>query len=354
MKPLPQNPQKILVSATARVGETIMSTPAVRTLRENFPESEITVLADPGVSDVFRYSPRVDRLFLYEKDGVHRGLQGMLRLAGELRLQDYDCSFLLHNSFEAALIIKMAGIPVRCGYTTDARGLLLTHGVHKAPELISKHRVHFYQRMMRSLGLQTAANELELFLPGEQVDAAKRRIRDLTGLPIGSVPMIGFSPGGTNGPAQRWPTEKFAELAAKLCRGTDARIVLLGSDTDRETAAALLARAGSASSRVIDLTGTTSLMEAMALIGECDVFVSNESGLMHVAAALHTPLVAIFGSTDHIATGPFSDKATVIRKTMACSPCKKSRCPEKHLHCLNLIDSDKVLATVLGILEEAK
>ncbi len=353
MKPFPPNPQKILVSATTGIGETVMTTPAVRTIRENFPEAEITLLVHPGVSDIFRYSPRVDGLFLYEKNGVHRGLRGLLRLAGELRLHNYDCTLLLQNAFEAALITKMAGIPVRGGYITNARGLLLTHGVHKAPELISKHQVHYYQRLLRCLGLHTAATELELFIPGEQIDAAKRQIKELLGVQAGTGPLIGFNLGADLGPAKRWPMEKFADLANILCRRTDARILLLGSATDRQAATALIARADRCGDRIINLTGTTRLIEAMALIGECDVFVTNDSGLMHVAAALHTPLVAIFGSTDHIATGPFADNATVIRKPLPCSPCKRNRCPEKHLRCLKLIESDKVLAAVLTILEEA-
>ncbi len=352
MLPFPEHPKKILIRSTNWIGDAVMTTPAVRTIRENFPESEITMLVHPWVSDVFRYSPRVDQLFLYEKRGRHQGLKGMLRLAGELRLEAYDCAILLQNAFEAALITKLAGIPVRGGYTTDARGLLLTHGVHKAPELITKHQVHYYQRMVRGLGLHTAPNELELFIPGDQIDAAKLLIAKHSGIETGTVPLIGFNPGAAFGPAKRWPTEKFAELADRLCRRADACIVLFGSNADRETAAAIMASAGkSAAARMVDLTGNTSLIEAMALIGECNVFVTNDSGLMHVAAALHTPMVAIFGSTDHIATGPFSDNAKVIRKPLPCSPCKKTHCPEKHFQCMKMISSGEVFNAVVQALE---
>jgi len=351
MKPFPQNPKKILIRSTNWIGDAVITTPAVRTIRENFPESEITMLVHPWVSDIFRYSPRIDQLFIYEKKGRHQGLKGMLRLAGELRLQQYDCAILLQNAFEAALIATAAGIPVRGGYTTDARGLLLTHGVEKAPELIKKHQVHYYQRMVRGLGLKTSPNELELFIPGEQIDAAKLLIEERTGKQVGALPLIGFNPGAAFGPAKRWPAEKFAELAEMLCRRTDAHIVLFGSEADRATAASIIAHAGTASDRMIDLTGATSLIEAMALIGECTVFVTNDSGLMHVGAALHTPMVAIFGSTDHIATGPYSDNATVIRKPLSCSPCKKTHCPEKHFQCMQLISSAEVFTAVMQKLE---
>lgn len=353
MKSLPRHPKKILVRSTNWIGDAVMTTPAVRTIRENFPESEITLLVHPWVSDVFRYSPRVDRLLMYEKKGRHKGLKGMLQLAGELRQEQFDCAILLQNAFEAALITLVAGIPVRAGYTTDGRGLLLTHGVHKVTELNKKHEIHYYQRIMQGLGLKPAVNELELFIPGDQIDAAKGRIEQLSGERMGTEPLIGFNPGAAFGPAKRWPAEKYAELARMICARLDGRIVLFGSSADKGTAADIITLAGSAASRMIDLTGATTLIEAMALIGECDVFVTNDSGLMHVAAALHTPLVAIFGSTDHIATGPYADNAVVIRKPLPCSPCKKAHCPEKHFRCMKLIDSDEVFAAVERILKEA-
>lgn len=350
MQAFPRNPAKILVRSTNWIGDAVMTTPAVRTIRENSPESEITMLVHPWVADVFRYSPRVDRIFLYEKKGNHKGLKGMLRLAGELREQQFDCAILLQNAFEAAFITRIAGIPVRGGYTTDGRGLLLSHGVQKAPDLIRKHEIHYYQRIMRGLGLKTAANELELFIPGVHVAAARQRLGERIGEKVGVVPLIGLNPGAAFGPAKRWPTERYAELADRLSAETGAWILLFGSAADQPTATEILSRAASRE-RIIDLTGHTSLVEAMALIGECDMFVTNDSGLMHVAAALHTPQVAIFGSTDHIRTGPYSEQAVVIRKELPCSPCKKPRCPEKHFRCMRLITTAEVFAAAMRLLK---
>ena len=352
MKTLPPHPQKILVRSTNWIGDAVMTTPAVRTIRENFPESEIILLAHPWVSDVFAYSPRVDRVISYEKKGRHKGIGGMLRLAKELRQENFDCAILLQNAFEAAFITWMAKIPVRAGYTTDGRGLLLTHGVDKALEVVKKHEIHYYQRILLGLGLRPAVNELELFLPGEQIDAIKARVGAMGGFTVGSLPLIGFNPGAAFGPAKRWPAEKYAELARLIGRDPQARIVLFGSEADRATCTEIIALSGPVAPRMLNLAGATSLIEAMALIGECDVFVTNDSGLMHVAAALHTPLVAIFGSTDHIATGPYADNAVVIRKPLSCSPCKKTHCPEKHFRCMQLITSDEVYAAVKTILEE--
>jgi heptosyltransferase-2 len=307
----------------------------------------------PWVADVFRASPRVDRVLLYDKKGRHKGLVGMLRLAGELRQEQFDCVILLQNAFEAALIAVAAGIPVRGGYSTDVRGLLLNHAVPKNPAIKGQHEIHYYQEMVRGLGVQPATDALELFVPEQQREAARRRIVQMIGTRQTRPCLIGFNPGAAFGPAKRWPVEKFARLAQLLCQQTDAHILLFGAAADQETTAEVRVRAGVAAARMHDCAGKTSLMEAMALIGECDAFVTNDSGLMHVAAALRTPIVAIFGSTDHIATGPLSDTATIIRVALPCSPCKKSMCPKKHFACMQQIESEAVYSALLQLLKGA-
>ena len=131
MEALPEGIRKILIRSTNWIGDAVMTTPAVRTIRQNYPEAEITLLALPWVADVFRASPHIDRIFTYDTNDRHAGLKGKIVLAGDLRKEGYDAAILLQNAFEAALITLLARIPVRAGYTTDARGLLLTHGVKK-------------------------------------------------------------------------------------------------------------------------------------------------------------------------------------------------------------------------------
>lgn len=354
MMDLPSHPEKILIRSTNWIGDAVMTTPAIRTIRENFPESEIVLLAYPWVSDIFRYSPRIDRILTYDKKGRHKGIPGMLRLAAELREEHFDSAILLQNAFEAAFITWRAGIPVRAGYNTDGRGFLLTHKVHKPLEIVKKHEVFYYQRIMIGLGMQPGPNELELFIPGEEIETIRERVNNIANFTLGRQPLIGFNPGAAFGPAKRWPPEKYGELAQLICKNTDAVIVLFGSNADRETCSELIANSGTAAPRILNLAGATTLMEAMALIGECDVFVTNDSGLMHVAAALHTPMVAIFGSTDHIRTGPYTDNAIIIRKALPCSPCKKKNCPLKHFHCMRLITSDEVYDAVASQLEAHK
>ncbi len=350
MRPFSQHPEKILVRSTNWIGDAIMTTPAVRSIRENFPDAEITLLALPWVADVFSASPRVDHIFVYEKNGRHQGLRGKLTLASDLRKKQYDATILLQNAFEAALITTLARIPIRGGYSTDGRGILLTHGIKKHPDIGLKHQVHYYQEMLAGLGLTPGKDQLELFLAPAVKQSAEQGLQRYFSRQ-GRVPVVGLNPGAAYGPAKRWPAEKFSRLAQLVCAQTDALLLIFGTDADREAASHIAAAVPEhAAERILDLTGKTDLATAMAYIARCDAFVTNDSGLMHVAAALQTPTVAIFGSTDHVATGPYSDRAQVIRKPMACSPCKKTHCPQDHFQCMEQIQAQEVFSTMQPLL----
>lgn len=345
MKPFPENPGKILIRSTNWIGDAIMTTPAVRTIRENFPDSDITLLALSWVADVFAACPHIDHIFSYDKKGRHQGLKGKLHLAAELRTVHFDMAILLQNAFEAALITRLARIPVRAGYTTDGRGILLSHGVRRHPDIGSRHQVHYYQEMLQGLGLQPGPDVLELFLEPSAVREAETVIKKAS--QGRDVSVIGLNPGAAYGPAKRWPAKKYGELGRQLATATNGLIVIFGTEADQEAAAEISAAAGD---QVLDLTGKTSLALAMACIDRCHVFVTNDSGLMHVAAALQTPLVAVFGSTDHVATGPFSEKATIIRRPLDCSPCMKTHCPKDHFQCMEQISVDEVAEAALQFL----
>jgi heptosyltransferase-2 len=332
------NQGNILIRSTNWIGDAVMTTPALRTVRRNFPEARLTMLALPWVADVFAACPHLDRIILYDRQGRHQGLRGKFRLAAELRAEQYDAAILFQNAFEAALITFLARIPIRAGYTTDGRGLLLTHGVRRHPEIKKKHQVHYYQEMLAGLGLQRSADTLELFL----APAAKQEAEVLLGqfARDRSRPLVGLNPGAAYGPAKCWPSAKYAALAARLTTALDAQIVIFGTAADQKAAAEIAAAAGK--QRVLDLTGRTSLAQALACIARCQLFVTNDSGLMHVAAALRIPSVAIFGSTNPVATGPFSEQAAVVRKAMPCSPCLKTRCPQGHFQCMEQVSMEEV------------
>jgi len=263
----------------------------------------------------------------------------MRRLALELRAEHFDLAILLQNAFEAALLTYMAGIPLRAGYSRDCRGLLLTHAASLPRQRRTIHQVHYYQELLVDLGLTAGPDELFLTVHNQARERAAKLLNGASG------PIVGLNPGASYGPAKRWPVEKYAQLAGQLVNKLDARIIVFGTEADQQAAGVIKHGCG----HVIDLTGKTSLAEAMALIDLCAVFVTNDSGLMHVAAALQTPLVAVFGSTNPLTTGPYSDNAVVIRHPMPCSPCMKTDC-RGDFACMENIGPDEVGAAVTKLL----
>ena len=381
MQLIDQTPKRILIRSTNWIGDAVMTTPAVHTIRKNFPDAEITMLAVPWVADIFRMSPDVDNIFLYDKKQLYQGkVKGPVKLAKDLKPFGFDMAFLLQNSFEAALITKMAGIPIRAGYKRDGRGILLTHGVKIAEETKKKHHVHYYQDMLASLGLTPGENQLRLPIVESiekktegfvdclklqnpishadlsQIEAAQglQQIQAMDDDRV-DIPVIGFNPGAAFGPAKQWPVAKFARLGELICEGYgDSGCIIMVFGTDADSAAAAQIVQGSARSpyHVMDMTGKTSLMQAMALIKCCDAFVTNDSGLMHVAAGVGTPTIAIFGSTDHVATGPFSENAVILRREIDCSPCMQTHCPHNHLKCLESISAEDVYQDLAKMLSQ--
>ncbi|MEW6221397.1 MAG: lipopolysaccharide heptosyltransferase II [Thermodesulfobacteriota bacterium] len=338
-------PQSVLIRATNWVGDAVMTLPAMATIRANLPDARLCLLALPWMADVFTASPDVDEIIAYRRDGEHRGLAGKLRLAAALRARRFDAAILFQNAFEAALLAWLADIPIRAGYTTDGRGLLLTHGVPLPFGIKRRHQVHYYQTLLARLGMRPQACRLELRLP-----AAARAWATALLQAHGPGPFVGLNPGGAYGPAKRWPTGRFAALARRLGQEAGATVLVFGTAAEAPAAAAIRAAAPAA---VLDLAGRTSLAQAAALIARCQVVVSNDSGLMHVAAALAVPLVAIFGSTNPVTTGPFSDRARVLRHPLPCSPCLATVCPNGDFSCMASISVDEVFAATRARLDRA-
>lgn len=344
MKPsvLQANPQNILIRSTNWIGDAIMTTPAVRTIRQNFPDAKITMLAHGWMADVFAASPHVDQIFIYDKHGKHSGIAGIFRLAGELRREKFDCVFLLQNAFEAALIAFLAGIPLRVGYRRDGRSVLLRPGIAISREVRTLHQVHYYQWLLRDAGLVCGRDELSLHHSPENRQWAESFKENIT-----ESKLVGINPGAAFGPAKCWPAKRYGQLAQTLHETHGVHAVVFGTKADQQTIAEICSYG---SDFITGLAGKTTLGQAMALIGQCDILVTNDSGLMHVGAAVKTPLVAIFGSTDHIATGPYSAGAVVVRKEISCQPCLKKEC-KGDFECMLGISVAEVAAEMSKILD---
>lgn len=339
------NIKRLLIRSTNWIGDAVMTTPAVRAIRKNFPDAEISILTKPWVVPVFESSLYIDNILIYDDSGKHKGLSGKLRLARELKEHRFDVVILMQNAIEAALIAFFAGIPCRIGYNTDVRGFLLTHSVPCTPQIKKIHQTGYYLGILQGVGLKTDGLNLDLIVAEKHHEKA---VEILSQYGISREDrLVGINPSATFGPAKQWFPERYAALSDKIHEVFGARVLLFGGPGDRELGRNISKRM---KYLPIDLSGKTDLGEAISLIKECDLFITNDSGLMHVAAALDVPLIAIFGSTNPITTGPRSQKSKIVRIPIECSPCLKPECHKGHLKCMSEIDVDMVFDVVKELL----
>ncbi len=345
----PAQIHRILVRSANWVGDAVMSAPLLHDLRHHFPGAKIVILAKSWVAPVFERGPDVDEIRIYDGDGRHKGLPGMWRLARELRQERFDLAVLVPNSFGSALIPRMAGIPRILGYAADGRRLLLTHPALRTAAHLRRHQTAYYQGILEGIGaapgkplmrLHTGADERQA--AREFLCAAAQREGKKTG------PLLGVNPGAAFGSAKRWPADRYADLIRSLGRQRpEALILIFGSPGEAALGESIRRAAGG---NVLCMAGKTSLRQALCLIEQCDAFVTNDSGLMHIAAAFDVPQIAIFGPTKTVTTSPFSPKARIIRRPPPCAPCMKAECPPPHRHeCMTGISADEVLAALADL-----
>jgi len=338
---VPVNPlfiKRILVRSANWVGDAIMTTPALCNLRRHFPAAHITLLAKPWVIPVFEHNPDVDEIMVFETEGRHKAHIGLWRLARDMRRRDFDMAILFQNAFEAALLAFMAGIPRRIGFTTDGRSLLLNHRVRTWRPLKKGHLIDYYLGLLEGAGITAVDRKLTLVVTDEEHRAAREEIVQ-SGL--GDRPwLVGFNPGATFGTAKRWPAHHYAQLGRRFIDDTGAGILIFGAAAEQALGDQIAADIGPGCT---NLCGRTTLRQAMALIQACDLFITNDSGLMHVAAAFDIPQVALIGPTDPVATGPSNSTSMMLRDPDACRlmPCMKPHCPTDH-RCMTALTVDRV------------
>lgn len=344
MKPITNSShKKILIRAVNWIGDAVMTTPAIGVIREYFPQAEIAVLANQLVSQVFVGHDWVDRVITFDRNGIHRGVMGRIRLAAELRKHGFDLAIILPNSLDAAMVPWLAGIPVRLGKTGDGRSLLLTGRFPKKLQPQGIHQSRNYLAMLRYFGITGSEKPQLLITTGTEDRELAARLA-ASGI-NDSDPVLGINPGATYGSAKRWYPDRFAAAAKEIARQTGAKVVITGGPGETAIAADIESElAGDC----LNLAGKTSVRQLMALLKRCNLLITNDSGPMHIAAAFDVPLVAIFGSTDHTTTYPLSDKAVVVRAPVDCAPCMKRECPIDH-RCMLSVTVEMVVNEALRL-----
>lgn len=335
---------KLLIRATNWVGDAIMALPALRAVRERFPEAQIAILARPYVAEIYRGQGICDELIAYDGNGAHRGFAGRERLARELRGRRFDTALLLQNAFDAAWMAWRAGIPERIGYARDGRSLLLTRAVPvpQEGEIPAHEKFYYLELLVRAGWIAEWRDDAHIAL---RVTEDERRRGAMTLAEAGarsSALRIAVGAGASYGSAKCWPPERFAAAINQVQSDMDADVILFGTAGEAAVSAAIREKLRKPP---IDLAGRTTIGDLPGLLSQCHLFLGNDSGAMHVAAAVGLPVIAIFGPTDPLGTAPVTAKHAIVQQKPYCSPCFLRRCPTDH-RCMLAVTPEMVASAM--------
>lgn len=363
-------PRRILVVKLADLGDLLTATPALRALRLTFPAARIDALVTPGSASVLSGSDAVDQLIPFDKfvfDRPARALPALpraLALAARLRANRYDALVLLHHlttlygTAKYAALALASRAPLRVGLD-NGRGLFLTHRVPDAG-FGARHEVEYWLAVVGALGAAHPSPRLEIAVPAAAEASAARR---WDALGLGNAPVAVVHPGsGAFSLARRWPAERYTALVRHLVSRLGLKVAVLAGPAAGERALAEGIVRAVDSPAVLLLDDVPTPQELAAVLRRAALFIGNDSGVMHLAAAVETPVVAIFGPSNHRAWGPYPPDAprnVVVREPLACSPCihrghafgTPAGCPART--CLDLIEVETVFQAVEQLLARA-
>jgi heptosyltransferase-2 len=337
-------PSRLVVRAPNWLGDAVMALPALGAIRAAFPDARIAIAAGTSVAPLFEEDTPAaqDELIALGAADAHGKTPSERRVLAEGK---FDAALLLPNSFRAAWTARRAGIPERWGYAANLRRWLLTSAVAR-PKARHVHQSEYYRELVRGLRLDAPES-----LPWVHVrpETAHRAGALLARHGVdGSAPIVGFAPGAAYGHAKRWPPRRVAEVVARVSQELGAVCVLVGAEADRD-AAREIESSLPADVRPVNLIGRTDLRVLAGVLERCGAFVSNDSGAMHLAAAIGVPVAAIFGPTDDRVTRPLGDHDVMIHQVF-CRPCMLRDCPIDH-RCMKGISADAVIGAVTARLE---
>ncbi|MBN1868564.1 lipopolysaccharide heptosyltransferase II [Candidatus Sumerlaeota bacterium] len=332
---------RIFIKSVNWVGDAVLVTPTIRVLRRTLPKAEITLLARPAVAPAFEANPDIDRLWVADETV---SIGRFREIAARIRREDFDVGFALPNSFGAALLLALGGVRRRVGYRRDARGWLLTDPVRVTPEILREHQVEYYLNLLHEFcDIDTQLREL-VVLPAPGADEYALRILERHGIRLADGPVVAMNPGAAYGTAKRWLPERFAAVADDLAERFGARVVLVGSAGEKPVCEEVASRA---KTPLAILNDELTLRGFIALCDHLHLFVGNDSGAMHIAAARGVPVVAVFGPTDPVTTAPYHPRAAIVYENGACekAPCLLRHCPEDH-ECMKRVSVESVTQAV--------
>jgi heptosyltransferase-2 len=335
-----------------------MCLPALRALKDNFPEDDIYLVAKHHLKDIFQNLEEVKEIITIT-DTI--GLKNTAKLAKKLKKYHFDCGILFTNSFHSALLFKLSNIKNVTGYSKDLRGFLLDKKIKFPTNSESdRHHIYFYMDLVDFFLEEKTGEKIsrkysdELYISTEEKKNLRSLLAEL-GINV-SKRFIGISPSAAYGSAKQWLPERFGKLIKRIRKEiADSEIVLFGSSKERENISKIFNNIGDKNDNIHNLAGRLSLRESIAAISLCNVFVSNDSGLMHVASSLRVPLVAIFGPTQPHKTAPLKEtnkNMEILHHPAPCAPCIHRDCPLDHC-CMKAISVDEVFDALVSLLSPA-
>lgn len=338
--------RRILVRGVNWVGDTILTYPAIQVLKKLFPQSYISILVQSHLVDLWKTFPFIDEIISFQRNNGLRSLFEDLNLAISLKKRKFDLAIIFPRSFHSAFQIFLAGIPIRVGYQNGGHFILLTHRILRDEDYYRKPRIEHYMKLINLFGKIEKIPSPHIFLKYEDRRWAYDRLKD-SGL-LNRRPLIGMNPGATYGLAKCWYPDRFGELGRRISNKWNATILIFGKKDEKGIAKEIIKILGD---RGVDLTGETSLLQLSALLERCSLLITNDTGTMHIASAVGTTVIALFGSTNPLTTGPWGEGHVVLKKDLPCSPCLKRICPGDH-SCMKLITVDEVEEVVDKKLKE--
>ncbi|MBI1824716.1 MAG: lipopolysaccharide heptosyltransferase II [Nitrospirae bacterium] len=325
---------KLIVRVPNWIGDAVLAIPALCSIRAHFKTAEIVFLGPESINQLLKGNGLADS-FIPVPD-KKEGFLGQWRLIQKLKKEVFDLAILFQNAFEAAWIVYLASVPYRFGYDREGRGLLLTHPVRIPAKHL--HQMTYYLHLVSEFENICLSRRPPFLNTNEEEKNAAWKILRGEGMNPGDF-MIGIHAGAAYGSAKRWETERFAELADCLIREGNVKVIFFGSSEECKVNDEIVSMM---SETPVNLSGKTTLRELVALISQCSIFISNDSGPMHIASALNVPLISIFGPTDPKVTSPAGVQNTIIQKETECSPCLLRECPIDH-RCMTSIPVSEVM-----------
>ncbi|MGL4209489.1 MAG: lipopolysaccharide heptosyltransferase II, partial [Candidatus Adiutrix sp.] len=339
--------KNILVRSTNWIGDAVMMMPAFFALRQNFPQSQFTVMAAPWVAPLYEAQSHLPQIILFDKKGAHKSLKARYDLIKRLHSEKFDLAFLFQNAFEAALMAALAQIPHRWGYGRDGRSFLLTKAPPVPPTARFNHEVFYYLNLLEQVGLKSPFISPSLLAPHH----AQEEISKILGPVNNDEFTLAIAPGAAFGQAKQWAPHNFAQASSLILDKRPGRVLILGAASEAKAANKVFTALAAIypPHKILNLAGTSNLAGAMALLSRSSMLLTNDSGLMHLAGALKVPLVAAFGPTNPLTTGPLG-LSRVVRAPVPCAPCYKRECPLSQCICFQGVTPEKVADAALNLL----